>query len=112
MREATRALLRSAGIRATCYRSAEGFLRSPRARTAGCLVLDLRLPGISGLQLHCRLRDAGLAIPSILLTAERDPDKRVSREALAAGMLAVLPKPSMGDELVSLLRQAAKEHES
>lgn len=106
MREATAALLRAAGFRTHGYRSAEVFLRSARARTAGCLLVDFRLPGMSGLQLHCKLRDTGTNVPAILITAEDDPDSRLRNEALGAGMRAVLRKPFSGDDLVRLVEQA------
>jgi len=111
MREATEALLNSAGFRTSAYSSAEAFLRSRRARKADGLVLDMRLPGITGLQLYRKLREQGLAVPTVLLTADRDRGGRLHTEASAAGILAVLYKPYDGDTLVNLV-QAAFEKQS
>jgi FixJ family two-component response regulator len=110
MREATQALLRSAGYRTSSFRSAEAFLRAAPARSAGCLVLDMRLPGINGLQLYSKLRDSGVVVPAILLTADSDRDGRLRALALAAGMLALLHKPFASDVLLDLVQQAWKQH--
>jgi FixJ family two-component response regulator len=108
MREATQALLHSAGFRSSGYRSAELFLRSPRAHSAGCLILDLHLPGMSGLQLYSTLRTRGPAAPGILITGTHDPDGKLRAEALAAGMLGVLHKPYDSETLLQLVQTAAR----
>lgn len=111
MREATVSLLNSAGFRTSAYWSGEAFLRSRRARKTDCLVLDMRLPGMSGLQLYRTLRAEGFEAPTVLLTADHDRGGRLRTEALAAGILAVLYKPYDGDTLVDFV-QAALEKQS
>jgi FixJ family two-component response regulator len=110
MLEATQALLGSAGYRTSGFRSAEAFLRAARGRSAGCLVLDMRLPGISGLQLYSELKDSGVVVPAILLTADSDRGGRLRAQALAAGMLALLHKPFASDLLLDLVQQVFKQH--
>jgi len=97
-RESVQELLQSAGRRAVTFASAEQFLASGAAATADCLILDLRMPRINGLELQRRLRAAGFRIPTIVITAHADD---VSRgRALAAGAAAFLPKPLQPDVLL------------
>jgi FixJ family two-component response regulator len=104
MRQATKSLLNSAGIRSAGYSSAESFLRSRRALTCACLVLDLNLPGLDGFGLCDALRNRGATIPIILVTA--DDDRDLHTKALAKGMLGVLKKPFDGDTLLRLVQRA------
>ncbi len=106
VREAIVALLNSAGFTTLGYPSAEAFLRSKRARKARCLLLDMRLPGKSGLQLHCQLREQGRDTPTFLLTADHDRDGRLRAQALDAGIVAVLYKPFDAEALVRLVKSA------
>jgi len=94
-RESVQALLQSAGRRAVTFPSAEQFLASGAAATADCLILDLRMPGIDGFELHRRMRAAGSRIPIIVITAYSDDVSRA--RALAAGAAAFLPKPFQPD---------------
>src|SRR5215470_11379294 len=94
-RESVQALLQSAGRRAVTFPSAEQFLASGAAATADCLILDLRMPGIDGFELHRRMRAAGSRIPIIVITAYSDDVSRA--RALAAGGPAFLPKPFQPD---------------
>jgi FixJ family two-component response regulator len=110
MRKATRALLDSAGYRNSAYRSAEQFLRSSPAQSAGCLILDMHLPGMSGLQLYRVLRERGSAASGILVTGAHDHDGLLRTEALAANMLALLHKPYESDTLLQLVAKAAAQH--
>ena len=105
MRKAIESLLRSAGFKVASFASAETFLRSSSARKANFLVLDLRLPGLSGLELHARLRHEGVETPTVLVTGDRDNGELRAR-ALAAGVLAVLYKPFDADELLRLAQNA------
>jgi FixJ family two-component response regulator len=104
-REAIESLLNSAGFRTSGYGSAEMFLCSRSARSAGCLVLDLRLPGMSGLDLYRKLIEERISVPALLLTADNDHDGRLRAEALAAGMLGVLHKPFDGDALLHFVQE-------
>jgi FixJ family two-component response regulator len=91
VREAVQALLQSTGRRAVTFESAEQFLASEAVRAADCLILDLWMPGIGGLELQQRMLTAGYRIPTIVLTAHTDDVSRA--RALAAGAAAFLPKP-------------------
>jgi FixJ family two-component response regulator len=104
LREATENLLKSAGFRTTDFASAEDFLQSGCGEGAGCLILDVRLPGMSGLDLQRHLAGAGIHIPTVMTTAEQDRDGRIRTQAFRAGAVAFLHKPCAGDELLSAVR--------
>jgi FixJ family two-component response regulator len=106
VRQALAALLRSAGFRVTTFVSAEEFLGSPHVGATGCLILDLRLPGMSGLELQQRLVSAGRRFPIVILTAHGDDAAR--SRALAAGATAFMPKPFDGEALLSTVQSALK----
>jgi FixJ family two-component response regulator len=108
MRAATRDLLNSNGFRTQGFSSAEQFLRSRHGCKAGCLVLDMRLPGMSGLELQRELRVMGLAIPAIFATAEDDVDGELQIRILQAGAVAVLRKPFDPGQLSRLVQHALK----
>ena len=112
MREATQALLGSAGYLTYGFHSAEAFLSVAGTRSGGCLILDMQLPGINGLQLYGKLRDRAIVVPAILLTADSDDDGQLRARALAAGMRAVLHKPFASDLLLDLVQQVLKQHGS
>ena len=84
-------LISSVGYEAELYASAEEFLACPEAGEAACLVLDLRMPGMGGLELQRRLATRGGGPPVIIITAHGDDEARA--EALAAGAVAFLKKP-------------------
>jgi FixJ family two-component response regulator len=106
VREATNDLLNSNGFRTRGYSSAEQFLRSTAGRKAGCLVLDLRLPGMSGLELQRELRTKGFNVPAIFATAEADTSGRLRVKLFQAGAMAVLHKPFNPEELLRLVQSA------
>ena len=106
MRAAAQALLKSNGFRTRGFSSAERFLCSRHGLEAGCLVLDMRLPGASGLELQRELRAMGLAIPAIFVTAEDDADGRLQTQMLQAGAMAMLRKPFDPQELSRLVQAA------
>ena len=108
VRRATRGLLNSHGFAARGYSSAEQLLRSGQHVGAGCLILDMRLRGMSGLKLQRRLQAAGVAIPIIYCTAESDPDGRLRRRLLQAGAMAVLYKPFDPERLLRLVEDALR----
>jgi FixJ family two-component response regulator len=104
VRDAVESLLRSAGFRAVAFASAEEFLRSGDVRVTACLIVDLRMPGMSGLELQRRLIDDGHRLPIIIVTAHPDPEARAS--ALERGAAAFLPKPFDGERLVAAVESA------
>ena len=99
VRQAVEALLRSAGFQVATFASAEEFLASPYLGRTGCLILDLQMPGMRGLELQERLAREGRRIPVVVLTAHGDDEAR--SRALAAGAVAFMPKPFDGDALVA-----------
>ena len=72
MREVLASLLRSVALSARVYASVDAFLQAPRADAPGCLILDVRIPGMSGLDFQARLREVGVELPVILMTGYAD----------------------------------------
>ena len=97
-------LISSVGYEAELYASAEEFLASPEAGGAACLVLDLRMPGMSGLELQRRLATRGGGPPVIIITAHGDDEARA--EALAAGAVAFLKKPFKEETILGAISSA------
>jgi FixJ family two-component response regulator len=104
LRRSVRNLLSSVGLQVETFPSAEEFLESPHRATAGCLVLDLRMAGMKGLDLLKHLAAAGSRIPVIILTAHGDEEAR--RQSLEAGAVAFLGKPFRSDALLDAVRTA------
>ena len=104
VREAIRGLLRSAGFDAEVFASAEEFLTSGRSRETTCLVLDVRMPGMSGIDLQERLIASGHALPIVFITAHADEDERA--RALERGAVACLRKPFSDDALLEAIAKA------
>jgi FixJ family two-component response regulator len=102
LRRSVSNLLSSAGLTVASFESAERFLESAVVSSVRCLVLDLRLPGMSGLQLLQQLSTLELRIPTLVLTACGDEPTR--QRCLSAGALAFLAKPFVGSELVETIR--------
>jgi FixJ family two-component response regulator len=98
LRAAFEKLLQAAGYHAVAFESAEIFLASSAADGAGCLVFDIRLPGMSGIELYRRIAARGAAPPVIFMTAY--DDAAVREEARRLGAAAYLVKPFRGRELV------------
>lgn len=107
MRTAVTSLMRSLGHVAHGFSSAEEFLRCCRADEVGCLVTDVQMPGMSGIELHEHLLAAGRRLPTIFITAY--PDDRVRDRALAAGALGFFSKPFAADELIRCIDAALKD---
>src|SRR5258708_1939295 len=91
VRRSTRRLLRSSGFRAEAFSSADEFLRSEWAGETGCLILDLRMPGVNGLELQRRLAQSCNPVPIIFLSAYASEEEE--RSALRAGAVRFLRKP-------------------
>jgi FixJ family two-component response regulator len=97
-------LLESVGLRAESFGTAEEFLRSKLPDGPSCLVLDVRLPGVNGLDFQRRLVDAGLQIPIIFITGHGDIPMTV--KAMKSGAVEFLTKPFQERELLGAIRQA------
>jgi FixJ family two-component response regulator len=106
MRQALASLLGSAGIHSLGYASAELFLRSRRARSAACLIVDMQLPGMNGLALCHELHASGMDTPVVLVTADHDRSGKLRSAAHAAGVIAVFYKPFEPDALLSSVQKA------
>jgi FixJ family two-component response regulator len=97
-------LLRSAGYRAETFASAREFLQRGDPEGGGCLVLDVRMPGQSGLELHEVLATAGVSLPVIFITGHGDIPMAV--RAIQSGAVDFLPKPFDDEALLEAVRQA------
>ena len=104
LRRSLRNLLGSVGFRVETFASAEAFLRSIHQEQTGCLVLDLRMPGMSGFDLLRHLSSTGPRIPVVVLTAHGDDEAR--HRSLQAGAVAFLSKPFNGNALLDAVRAA------
>ncbi len=102
-------LFESIGFAADIYDSAEEFLRSAHLPDSACLILDVRLPGMSGLDLQSRLKDEGRHVPIIFITAH--PDERARRQALHAGAAGFFHKPFSSDDLLGAVREVGLRDE-
>jgi len=104
VRKALSSLVRSVGLRVETFASAQDFLRHPRPEGPGCLVADVRLPGLSGLDLQRELADVGQDIPIIFITGHGDIPMTV--RAMKAGAAEFLPKPFRDQDLLDAIAQA------
>jgi CheY-like chemotaxis protein len=103
-RDALQRFLRALGFHVEAFASGQEFLRWNRMDSIGCLILDLAMPEMSGLDVVEQLVARGLQVPIVVVTAHRD--EQLGQRAAAAGALAVLRKPVDHDELVRLVREA------
>jgi FixJ family two-component response regulator len=104
VRVALSGLVRSLGFVACAFESAEDFLRSPHVGDSACLISDVQMPGMNGLELQSQLLAQGHRLPIIFITAFPEPNLRTLADA--AGALAFLEKPFDGGIIVSLLKEA------
>jgi FixJ family two-component response regulator len=104
IREALEALIKTAGFDALAFESAEGFLDSGQQENIGCLVTDIRMPGMSGLELQARLNEDGYEIPIIFITAHGD--EKVRMQALRAGAVEFLIKPFDDEAMLERIASA------
>jgi FixJ family two-component response regulator len=102
MREALSSLLRSIGWQVKTFATAAEFLAHSRPPTPACLVLDVRLPGLSGLDLQRTLSEVGVALPIIFMTGHGDVPMSV--QAMKAGAVEFLSKPFREEDLLSAIR--------
>lgn len=98
-------LLRAAGIQPVTYLSAEEFLADTKRPRFDCLVFDIQLGGMSGIELQRRLAGVGEKTPVIFITAHDDPDARA--EAEAVGCAAFFPKTDSGTDVLAAIRRLA-----
>jgi FixJ family two-component response regulator len=110
MREALSSLIRSVGLRVAVFSSAQEFMSHERPDAAACLVLDVRLPGLSGLDLQGELLTADVHIPIIFITGHGDIPMSV--RAMKAGAAEFLPKPFREQELLDAIREALERDEA
>ena len=104
MRSALQGLLKSVGLPAQAFASAEEFLKSGQKNQVGCLVADIRMPGMSGLELQAKLNADQCRIPTIFITAHGDEKMRM--QALRAGAAEFLAKPFDDEALLESVRAA------
>jgi FixJ family two-component response regulator len=104
VRDSLKRLMKSFGYMAAAYPSANDFLKSPQVEETSCLIADVHMPGVTGVELYEHLVRAGCAMPTILITAY--PDDRVRTRALDRGVLAYLVKPFSETELTRHVRFA------
>jgi FixJ family two-component response regulator len=106
VQSALKDLMESAGLSARCYGSAEEFLESDQRNQTACLVTDIRMPGMSGLELQAKLKAEGSRIPMIFITAH--DDAKMKMQAMKAGAVEFLPKPFDDEILLEKVRAALK----
>jgi FixJ family two-component response regulator len=110
VRATTDSLVRSLGYIVHTFASAEEFLRSNRLDDLSCVIADVQMPGMSGVELQAHLLSQGYRVPFIFFTAF--PDERIRAQALRAGAICYLTKPFDGDSLVQGLQAALKKHDN
>jgi FixJ family two-component response regulator len=106
VRRTTILLIESFGFRAATFESAETFLRSGHLHDTSCLIVDLQMPGMNGLQLQSYLVAAGCRIPIIFITAHESNDSR--QRAMQTGAAAFLGKPFSDEQLLQTIRSALR----
>jgi FixJ family two-component response regulator len=104
IREATQSLLRSVGLRVAVFASAEDFLNSAQLQATDCLIVDVRMPRMSGIDLQRHLTTANYPMPIIFITAHGDAEMRA--RALRAGAVAFLDKPFSDEVLLRAVQEA------
>ena len=101
---ATVDLLDSVGLPCEAFPSAEAYLASGQVRSTSCLILDVSMPGVNGVELQRRLIEAGHSIPTIFITAF--PEERTRAQAESHGAICYLRKPYRDEELLTCVRLA------
>jgi FixJ family two-component response regulator len=108
VRIATHRLVRSIGFTAHTFASADEFLRSPLMDSTSCIIADIQMPGMSGLDLQAVLRTQGRQLPIIFITAF--PEEKIRARAMDGGAVCVLAKPFHATMLISKLETALVIH--
>ncbi len=109
IRVTTKDLLESAGFSAAMFARPANLLKSKRLSQVSCLIADMRMPEMTGLELHQHLAASNRAVPTILMTAY--PDERTQAQAIKANVVGYLIKPFAADELLACVRRALKRHD-
>ena len=104
IRNATQDLLKAAGFSTVTFEDAESFLGSASRATAACLVSDMRMPGMSGVELYQALLASGHGIPTVIITAH--PEDVTQARGRVAGLTCYLIKPFTPDELLECVQEA------
>jgi FixJ family two-component response regulator len=104
IRNATQDLLKAAGYSTATFEDAESFLDSATRATAACLVADMRMPGMSGVELYQALLASGHGIPTVIITAH--PEEVTQARGRVAGLTCYLIKPFTPDELLECVHEA------
>jgi FixJ family two-component response regulator len=107
IRETTKDLLESAGFSAAAFARAASLLTSRRLSRVSCLIADMRMPKMTGLELYQHLAATNRAVPTILMTAY--PDERTQAQAIKANVVGYLIKPFAADELLACVRCAVHQ---
>jgi FixJ family two-component response regulator len=107
LRDALRRLLKASGLGAISFESAEDLLNSGRLSEIACLIADVRMPGMSGLELQARLKTVRCAIPISFITAHGDAKMRV--QAMRDGAVEFLTKPFDNAVLIEMVRSALED---
>jgi FixJ family two-component response regulator len=108
MRAAMQRLLKTVGLHSESFATPEDFLQHKPPDGPSCLVLDVRLPGMSGLDLQCKLNEAGVEIPIIFITGHGDIPMTV--KAMKSGAVEFLTKPFRDQDLIDAIQQALKRN--
>ncbi|CAH1658787.1 Response regulator receiver domain-containing protein [Hyphomicrobiales bacterium] len=107
VRTATASLVRSLGLATSLFASAEDFLNSEQLTCSDCVITDVQMPGMSGMELQVRLKASGNPVPVIVITAF--PEERLRHQAMSAGAIGFLSKPFDGGEMVACLDRALQD---
>ena len=110
VRDSVRMLIESDGLQAATFASAEAFLDNFPPGPRGCLILDVHMPGMNGVELLEHLHARGVFVPVIIVTAYKE--EHLIKRALQAGAYAVVMKPFKDNELLQLIEQAIGWHSS
>lgn len=106
VRDSMRWLMDSVGLRVEAFDSGEAFLRAITSESSGCVVLDLRMPGLGGLDVHAQLRERGINLPVIVVSGHGDVP--IAVRALKSGVADFVEKPFKDQELLDCVQQALR----
>jgi FixJ family two-component response regulator len=110
VRDGTFDLLNSMGFIVETFQGADDFLQSSRSHSTSCLIADVQMPGMTGIDLYRHLVESGRVVPTILITAF--PDETDRARALRAGVICYLTKPFDENKLIACIRSALKHRET